>query len=94
MKKLLILFIFIPLINFAQTKISDGALSVGGTVEFKLNGTNTQWDDVVTTAIQTRVNPATALPAFSYDSVALLFVRDPDSSEIAYYRIQLPHGVV
>lgn len=91
---LLSLLILFNLHIFAQqVEISNGAVSLGGVKEFNLNGTNTQWNDVVTPAIQTKVNPATALPAFDYDSLALLLVRDADSSEIAYYQIQLPHGV-
>ncbi len=54
----------------------------------------TQWDDVVTTATNTRINPTTTRPAFDYDSLTLNFIRDPDSSDVAYYQVQMPHGVV
>lgn len=58
---------------------------------FIYQGSATQWDDVTTPAIQTKVSAATSKPIFNYDSLALEFVHDPDSNEIAYYSIQMPH---
>lgn len=86
MKKILLLsLLFSCFVSFGQYT-NNSAPTI-------LTGTGTVWDDVVTTGLATRINPATSLPAFSYDSLAILFVRDADSSEILYYQIQMPHRI-
>jgi hypothetical protein len=102
MKKLLILLALLPMFAMAQNN-GEGiwyapsgitnTVQVGGTVGVVLKGTATQWNDQVTTSIQTRVTPATLKPEFSTDSLALLFVRDADSNEIAYFQIQMSHSI-
>lgn len=94
MRKLIIILLFLPLLLQGQINLDNNAVTLGGTTGLLLSGNSTQWDDVATNAVQTRVNPSTSKPTLNLDSLALEFVRDVDSNEIVYYSIQMPHRVV
>lgn len=108
-KLLFIAFLFSSLFSFSQEELNRGTVSIDAngkvtsgdvtnntqidkTNGILLHGTATQWSDLATSAIQTRVG-VNNLPEFSYDSLALEFVSDADSSERAYYVIQTMHNI-
>lgn len=84
----------LPIFAMGQINVDNNAVTLGGTVGFMLNGTATQWNDVVVPATVTRINPTVARPVYNYDSLALEVIQDADSSDIMYYQIQMPHSVV
>lgn len=77
------------------TKLKIGlvdSITIDTVNALRLYGNATVWDDYVVPATRTYVNPSTSLPAFDLDSIALKFVRDADSSEVAYFTVQIPHA--
>ena len=93
MKTLLTILFFLPLLLFGQLNIGNNALTVGGSVEFRLNGTNTQWDDLFF-PFSTGTSGGNPYPVFNADSMTWNFVVDTTGPTkcIQYFQIQFPHG--
>ena len=94
MKQIITILLLFPFLAFSQVNVANNAVTLGGSTGFMLNGSATQWNDVVVAATVTRINPTITRPAYNYDSLALAIIRDADSSDIMYYQIQMPHSVV
>ncbi len=81
---------FVRFTDSVEVRKSTNAnyVSIDTTNGVVYHGTSTVWDDLVVPAGQTKVG-ATLLPAYSPDSMCLVFTAETD--DVAYYSFQLPH---